>query len=147
VSGQFHTPAALPSGKEPPLPIGYVDEWAPEPKFLILPGLELRENIVISHMYVYTFPIKRNNSKHDEKEKRNFKLNYLTVVTCAIITELLKKQILYKNNYINATDLERKQYRPTDCQKMAILFSRLEDKCRIRNITVYCYLTVMTKGT
>jgi hypothetical protein len=23
----------------------------------------------------------------------------------------------------------------------------LEDKCRIRNITVHCYLTVMTKGT
>jgi hypothetical protein len=43
-------------------------------------------------MYDYTFPIKRNNSKHDEKEKCNFKLNYLTVVTSAIINKFVLEQ-------------------------------------------------------
>jgi hypothetical protein len=30
VSGQFHAPAALLSGKEPPVPIQYEDVWTPE---------------------------------------------------------------------------------------------------------------------
>jgi hypothetical protein len=44
VSGQLHAMAALPSGKEPWLPIAYEVEWSPEPvrtmwrKFLTLPG-------------------------------------------------------------------------------------------------------------
>jgi hypothetical protein len=31
VSGQLHAPAALPPGKEPPVPIGLETGWAPEP--------------------------------------------------------------------------------------------------------------------
>jgi hypothetical protein len=31
VSGQLHTPAALPPGKEPPVPIREEIGWAPEP--------------------------------------------------------------------------------------------------------------------
>jgi hypothetical protein len=31
VSGQFHTSATLPREKAPPLPIGWVTGWAPEP--------------------------------------------------------------------------------------------------------------------
>jgi hypothetical protein len=31
VSGQFHAPAALPPGKELPVPIGKEAGWAPEP--------------------------------------------------------------------------------------------------------------------
>jgi hypothetical protein len=31
VSGQLHSPAALPPGKEPLVPIGYEAGWAPEP--------------------------------------------------------------------------------------------------------------------
>jgi hypothetical protein len=31
VGGQFHAPAALPSWKEPPVPIGKEAGWAPEP--------------------------------------------------------------------------------------------------------------------
>jgi hypothetical protein len=31
VSGQFHAPATLPPGKEPPVTIGYEAGWAPEP--------------------------------------------------------------------------------------------------------------------
>jgi hypothetical protein len=48
VSGQLHAPAALPPGKEPPVPIGQEVRWTPEPvwttwrKFLTLPGLKLR---------------------------------------------------------------------------------------------------------
>jgi hypothetical protein len=49
VSGQLHAPAALPSGKEPPVPIGYEAGWAPQPVWkavektlLPLPGIELR---------------------------------------------------------------------------------------------------------
>jgi hypothetical protein len=29
VSGQLHVPAALPPGKEPPVPIGYATGWVP----------------------------------------------------------------------------------------------------------------------
>jgi hypothetical protein len=48
VSGQLHTPAALPPGKEPPVPTGQEAGWAPEPVWktwrnvLTLSGLELR---------------------------------------------------------------------------------------------------------
>jgi hypothetical protein len=31
VSGQFHAPAALPPGKQPPVSIGQEAGWAPEP--------------------------------------------------------------------------------------------------------------------
>jgi hypothetical protein len=31
VSGQLHALAALPPGKEPPVPIGYEVGWTPEP--------------------------------------------------------------------------------------------------------------------
>jgi hypothetical protein len=31
VSGQLHDPTALPAVKEPPIPIGYVVWWTPEP--------------------------------------------------------------------------------------------------------------------
>jgi hypothetical protein len=31
MSGQFHTPAALPPGKELPIPTGYEAGWALEP--------------------------------------------------------------------------------------------------------------------
>jgi hypothetical protein len=31
VSGQFHASAALPSGKQPPVPSGEEGAWAPEP--------------------------------------------------------------------------------------------------------------------
>jgi hypothetical protein len=31
MSGQFHAPAALSPGKEPPVPIGYEVGWTPEP--------------------------------------------------------------------------------------------------------------------
>jgi hypothetical protein len=50
VSGQLHAPAALPPGKEPPVPIG-IGGWVDPTTglddvekriFLILPGLELR---------------------------------------------------------------------------------------------------------
>jgi hypothetical protein len=34
MSGQLHAPAALPSGKEPPVPIGKEDGWAPEPVWM-----------------------------------------------------------------------------------------------------------------
>jgi len=30
VNGQLHPPAALPPGKDPPVPIGYEAGWAPE---------------------------------------------------------------------------------------------------------------------
>jgi hypothetical protein len=30
VSGQLHSPTALPPGKEPPVPIGKASGWAPE---------------------------------------------------------------------------------------------------------------------
>jgi hypothetical protein len=33
VSGQIHAPAALPPGKEPPVPIGYEVGWTPEPVY------------------------------------------------------------------------------------------------------------------
>jgi hypothetical protein len=50
VSGQLQAPAALPPGKEPPVPIGYEVGWTrsagldvmEKRKFLILLGLELR---------------------------------------------------------------------------------------------------------
>jgi hypothetical protein len=52
VSGQFHAPAALPPGKDPPPPgIHWIGGWVgprtglddvENRKFLILPGLELR---------------------------------------------------------------------------------------------------------
>jgi hypothetical protein len=35
VSCQFHAPAALPPGKEPPVPIGYEAGWAPEPVWML----------------------------------------------------------------------------------------------------------------
>jgi hypothetical protein len=31
VNGKLHAPAVLPSGKEPPVPIGEGAEWAPDP--------------------------------------------------------------------------------------------------------------------
>jgi hypothetical protein len=34
-SGQLYTPAAFPSGKEPPVPIGYEDGWASEPVWML----------------------------------------------------------------------------------------------------------------
>jgi hypothetical protein len=33
--GQLHAPAALPPGKEPPVPIGQEVEWAPEPVWML----------------------------------------------------------------------------------------------------------------
>jgi hypothetical protein len=47
VSGQLHFPAALPPGKEPPVPIGWVGPRAglddlEKRQFLNLPGLEFR---------------------------------------------------------------------------------------------------------
>jgi hypothetical protein len=50
VSGQLHVPATLPSGKDPPPPIGEEVGWTPESvwttwrreNFVILLGLELR---------------------------------------------------------------------------------------------------------
>jgi hypothetical protein len=50
VSGQFHDPAALPQGKEPPIPVGYEAGWAPEPVWTLwntekscpYPGIEPR---------------------------------------------------------------------------------------------------------
>jgi hypothetical protein len=48
-SGQLHTPAALPPGEEPPVPIGWEAGWTSGPvwtwrrkKFLTLPTFELR---------------------------------------------------------------------------------------------------------
>jgi hypothetical protein len=35
VSGQLHAPAALPPGKEPPVPIGSEVGWTPEPVWMI----------------------------------------------------------------------------------------------------------------
>jgi hypothetical protein len=34
-SGQLHAPAALPSGKESPVPIGYEAGWAQEPAWTL----------------------------------------------------------------------------------------------------------------
>jgi hypothetical protein len=42
MSAQFHAPAALPPGKEPPVPIRYEAGWTQDDvkkKFLTLPGL------------------------------------------------------------------------------------------------------------
>jgi hypothetical protein len=42
VSGQLHAPAALPPGKEPPVPIGKEAGWHVEKrKFFTILGLEL----------------------------------------------------------------------------------------------------------
>jgi hypothetical protein len=49
VSGQLHAPAALPPGKEPPVPIGQEVGWTSEPvkwKFLTPPGLEQDSSVV-----------------------------------------------------------------------------------------------------
>jgi hypothetical protein len=47
VSGQLHTPAALPPEEELPAPIGYEAGWAPEPVWTLWSGeksLTLAEN-------------------------------------------------------------------------------------------------------
>jgi hypothetical protein len=44
VSGQLHAPAALPTGKESPVPIG--DEVAESPVLWDVRGLNLMENFV-----------------------------------------------------------------------------------------------------
>jgi hypothetical protein len=49
VSGQLHAPAALPPGKEPPVPIGYEVGWTSEPVWTMLNGTyiksrDLRQN-------------------------------------------------------------------------------------------------------
>jgi hypothetical protein len=41
VSGQFHTPAALPPEKQHPLPTGQEAGWAPEPVWTLWKGEKL----------------------------------------------------------------------------------------------------------
>jgi hypothetical protein len=41
VSGQLHTPTALPLGKESPLPIGREAGWTPEPVWTLLLSLTI----------------------------------------------------------------------------------------------------------
>jgi hypothetical protein len=41
VSGQLHTLAALPPGKEPSVPLGYEAGWAPEPVWTSVKGTEV----------------------------------------------------------------------------------------------------------
>jgi hypothetical protein len=67
VSGQLYAPAALPSGKEPPVPIGYEVGWVPraglgdveKKKFFTLLGLE-RDLLVVqpvaNHYTDYVMP-------------------------------------------------------------------------------------------
>jgi hypothetical protein len=52
-----------------------------------------------------------------------------------------------KNNYINVAVLQRKPYRPIVCRTSTTLTNRLKKTCRIWNVTVHCYLTVMIKST
>jgi hypothetical protein len=72
MSGQLHASAALPPEKQPPVPIGYEDRWAPEPgqddmekkKFLPLPGLELwpfDRPARSQSLYRLSYPGSRNN--------------------------------------------------------------------------------------
>jgi hypothetical protein len=52
VSGQLHDPAALPPGKEPPVPIGKEAGWAPEPtvlKSFVLIKMKFTVKLLQSH--------------------------------------------------------------------------------------------------
>jgi len=61
LSGQLHAPAALPSGKEPAVPIQYEAWWAPEPVWTrcrkipsLPPPAGNRTPIIRSPLVIYT---------------------------------------------------------------------------------------------
>jgi hypothetical protein len=109
MSGHLHAPAALPPGKEPPLPIEQEAEWTPEQvwtrcrreKFPALAGNRTSDHPARSQ------PLNRLNYPGSQREmiigtKRNFIL-HSNVASLATIQIVCNVRTLYINNTVICT--------------------------------------------